>query len=461
MANTLLQGNFDKKKKGKASEYLLKVFPDGCPPGHRTQMWACPDDIDYSSVNPRRSENPNYEDIQASILQGGDLKTPLAISLNPETGRLEIYSGGNTRLKIVKAAWTNGDERFAEVRCDYQPWESLLQSMANHFTENTARGKMTLIDKALAVWKIKEALEKKCGEAISQRVLLEELSCRGVSVHRKTLQAYLLAAKFHAHCPLALDAGAGSPFVEGLSKLENALEHIFNFGLGGESVATSSDLSEVLYKSLKDLDKSDGLTVSDVTEYLVQNLVEPLEMEVWEVQVLLDAAKARDDLSRFLPVSSDNEPETQEGEGLNPVSSSERSEEQTDLFGSGDGSESSGDDGLYGSDTSDYPVSSGTGFDSPNQNEQGNSVVPAGMAAMTEAIAGIDDPMAGGSDDVPMGGLLSWKDAKQMLLTMGQQEHNRVLVQAADVLAEADTVAALDAIIGAAVAKKHALQGGE
>lgn len=368
----LLQCNFTGSKPDQG-------FPAFVEPVTRGVMWLDPDKIHFFDGNPRRGRNPKFEEIQASILQMGDLEQPLPISFNPDLGQFVIYKGGNTRLEIVQGAKASGDTRFFEVRCEYHPWEGWIESAVWHFIENEMRGELTLIDKALHIKRIKDGLEKIQGEEYKLRVFLDELKRQGIGISVQTLHSYLSAAKYYEYCPLAFEGGVGTPFVKTLNKLNSAIGYIHNPQESDKPLVSP----EILGGVLRDIDKS-GLTLSEVEELLIHRLAEALELSEWQAGQLLAAAKAGEDLGRFFE------------EGLQEVSSSK-----------------------------------------PDSSSSPSEPDPALISH------------------------LDWGTARQILLDMGSQEGFRVLEEAESVLSRVETVEGLDAIIGAAVAKKAALQGGD
>ena len=68
--------------------------------------------------NPRRSKNPEYDRIKASILMSG-MDQPLLITRRPGEKDYVLQAGGNTRLQILKELFeTTGKERFRRVDCE-------------------------------------------------------------------------------------------------------------------------------------------------------------------------------------------------------------------------------------------------------------------------------------------------------------------------------------------------------
>src|SRR5210317_1422929 len=74
-------------------------------------------DIELFDKNPRRSRNPAYDRIKASILANG-LDQPLIVTKRPGDEKFVVHAGGNTRLQILKELYAvSGDPAFAIVNC--------------------------------------------------------------------------------------------------------------------------------------------------------------------------------------------------------------------------------------------------------------------------------------------------------------------------------------------------------
>ena len=73
--------------------------------------------------NPRRSQNPEYDRIKASILTSG-MDQALSITRRPDEEDFIVQAGGNTRLQILKELYeTTGEERFFMVDCWIVDWD--------------------------------------------------------------------------------------------------------------------------------------------------------------------------------------------------------------------------------------------------------------------------------------------------------------------------------------------------
>lgn len=100
--------------------------------------------------NPRKTKNPKYDEIKASILARG-IEQTIKVTQRPgmPPHQFMISGGGNTRLAILHEFYEEtGDPRWQSCQFIYEDWKSESSNVIAHLIENTARGGMTLIDKA-------------------------------------------------------------------------------------------------------------------------------------------------------------------------------------------------------------------------------------------------------------------------------------------------------------------------
>ena len=413
-------------------------------PRKRTAMLVDPFEIDALPGQPRRDKNPAWDEIESSVLTLGRLNNPLPISRNPETGRYVIYRGGNTRLAIVQRAKEGGDGRFDKVDCVFEPWDGWLVAKVAHWVENEARGGLRLIDKGLYLNSIKGDLELLLDRALNNREMERHMSKRGAKLSRNSVRNFLRAAGYYEYCPLVLDAGAGTPFVQGLAKTENAIPVLcrwLELEVEVEGVDSTPSLEvltqELFYEALRDGDRSDGLSVAIVDELFIQKVAGKCGVPDWQVLEWLDQSKAG--------VVPDEAEKVVEGDPLVL-------------------------DGVP--PESDMPVSSGVVETEGSQVEAGRSAcgseehqyglgVEGGSVPQKEGLVENDissEPVVVPVVEDAKG--LDWAVAKQILLTMGESE-SAAYSAVGKALDEIVSVDGLDAIIGAAVAKKqHLLLGG-
>jgi ParB family protein of integrating conjugative element (PFGI_1 class) len=183
--------------------------------------------------NPRRTINPLYDEIKASIRAKGGLNNLLTVTRRPGDTQYMVVAGGNTRLMILKELWAElALECFYHIHCLVVPWLSDSQALSAHLIENELRGEMTLIDKALALRDLKAQLEHESGQSLSIREFSRQLKHMGYPVSPRQLTRFNYAAEFlEPLIPIALAAGLGSFSIEKLRKIEAAYsKYLADFG---------------------------------------------------------------------------------------------------------------------------------------------------------------------------------------------------------------------------------------
>ena len=133
------------------------------------------EDIQPYEHNPRRSTNPQFDDIKESIRTGG-LRVPLTVTRRPGDEHYIVEAGGNTRLAALRQLWAETkDPRYARLTVLYRPWRSESHVLTAHLIENEQRGEMSFWDKATGIVALKARLEAEQGRALSLRPLAQAL----------------------------------------------------------------------------------------------------------------------------------------------------------------------------------------------------------------------------------------------------------------------------------------------
>ena len=188
--------------------------------------------------NPRQGRNPEYDRIKASIRAKG-LDQPLVITQRPDSSDYIVHAGGNTRLLILKELYEEtGEERFSRVPCLFKPWHREADVLLAHLRENDLRGDLTFIDKALAIFAIKQLLEAEPDvDELSQRGLQEALQAGGYALSYSLISRMGYAVQVLLPLiPRALHAGLGRPQVQKIRALESAARTVWiQRGLGDEA----------------------------------------------------------------------------------------------------------------------------------------------------------------------------------------------------------------------------------
>jgi ParB family protein of integrating conjugative element (PFGI_1 class) len=201
---------------------LKNIIVDGDHAAHHKVLTI--DLIKPYDGNPRRTINPRYHEIKASIRAKGGLNNLLTVTRRPSDVHYMVASGGNTRLMILKELWQElALECFYNVHCLVVPWLSDSDTLSAHLIENELRGEITLIDKALALRDLKAQLENERGQSLSLREFSRQLKKMGYPASPRQLTRFNYAAEFlWPLIPMALAAGLGSSSIEKLRKMESA-----------------------------------------------------------------------------------------------------------------------------------------------------------------------------------------------------------------------------------------------
>lgn len=236
--------------------------------------------------NPRRSENPEHDRIKASIRANG-LDQPLIITQRPDSTDYIVHSGGNTRLHLLQELYEEtGDERFARVLCLFRPWHRESEVLLAHLRENDLRGSLSFIDKALAIFDIKQLIEEELDTGtLSQRRLQAVLKEGGYAVSDTLISRMGYAVQVLLPLiPRALNAGLGRPQVQKIRALERAARRIWvQRGLGEEEAF--DPVFAALCKRYDDPDWDTDLLRSAIET----EIAEQADISVHTLRVELDA----------------------------------------------------------------------------------------------------------------------------------------------------------------------------
>jgi ParB family protein of integrating conjugative element (PFGI_1 class) len=230
------------------SPNLKDIIVDEHQPAHHKVLTI--DLIKPYDGNPRRTINPRYHEIKASIRAKGGLNNLLTVTRRPGDIHYMVASGGNTRLMILKELWQElALECFYNVHCLVVPWLSDSVTLSGHLIENELRGEMTLIDKALALRDLKTQLENERGQSLSLREFSRQLKQMGYPASPRQLTRFNYAAEFlEPLIPIALAAGLGSASVERLRKME------FVYSKFIEGFGNSQSFATLFAQTLQDYD---------------------------------------------------------------------------------------------------------------------------------------------------------------------------------------------------------------
>ncbi|HDH16832.1 MAG TPA: chromosome partitioning protein ParB [Gammaproteobacteria bacterium] len=244
--------------------------------------------------NPRRSENPEYDRIKESIRATG-LDQPLVVTQPPESTDYIVHSGGNTRLLALKELYQEtSDRRFGEIHCLFKPWVCESEVLLAHLRENDLRGELIFIDKARAIFDIKQLLEEELGiEELSQRKLQSVLETAGYRLNQGLISrmAYTVN-RLYPLIPQALNAGLGRPQAVQIRLLDRAACNIWiKYKLGYEG--GYDEVFKTLSKRYDSPDWDIGLLQSAIET----EISEQADVSIQTIRVELDARIAGRELT--------------------------------------------------------------------------------------------------------------------------------------------------------------------
>ena len=179
--------------------------------------------------NPRRSKNPEFDRIKASILMSG-MDQALLITQRPGETDYIVQAGGNTRLQILKELFeATGEERFLWVDCLFVEWDRESTVLMAHLRENELRGDLSFIDKARAVFDVKDIFTKELKvSSISHRELEVFLKEHGYSVSLGIISQMSYAVTVLLPLmPMILAAGLGKLQVQRIRDTERVGRQIW------------------------------------------------------------------------------------------------------------------------------------------------------------------------------------------------------------------------------------------
>jgi len=236
--------------------------------------------------NPRRSENPEYDRIKASIRADG-MDQPLVVTCRPGETDYVVGAGGNTRLHILQALYQEtGDERFQWVDCLFKPWREESDVLLAHLRENDLRGGLSFIDKARTVFEAKQLLEEEMGiNGLSQRRLETILRDRGYSLsHGLISQMGYAVHTLLPVIPQALKSGLGRPQVERLRALDRAARALWKKRKLGED-----ESFDTVFAALCERYDGPEWDLELLRNAIEIEIAEELEVSIQAIRVELDA----------------------------------------------------------------------------------------------------------------------------------------------------------------------------
>ena len=213
--------------------------------------------IETSHMNPRQTRGEHYESTKESIRNIGLLQM-LTVTKVPGQEHFSLYNGGNTRLSILKELYQEylaaGEDDKAEAirfqQCRYVPYTDDLDVLVKHMAENEERSDMTFIDKARAVFQIREIYLRQRGEeSVSSRDLASFIQSLGwTRVNQRVMTELNFALdSLEKVIPQALDAGMGKLKVQQIRRWWGYAETYLQWLIDNDKVTRRADGTEQPY----------------------------------------------------------------------------------------------------------------------------------------------------------------------------------------------------------------------
>lgn len=259
------------------------------------------DELCVNPDNPRKSRNPLFDDLKASIRARGLNSVPF-VTRDPRLpeGKWTFSDGGNTRYTIMRELWDEtADPRFFRMTCIEKPWPGRFQCLAGHLAENETHGQLTFIDKAISVSEARLLLEEERGEKISLRALAAELTNSGLPVHFSSVSRMEdVVTNIYPWMPVLLASGFGGRELRKLLKLRHRAETVWAKYQFEKNVCTEADFTDVFGECCRKFDDPELWSIEMFTDELIGDLTDAfpcddLDYDGWLLELRgADKAKA-------------------------------------------------------------------------------------------------------------------------------------------------------------------------
>jgi ParB family protein of integrating conjugative element (PFGI_1 class) len=295
------------------------------------------DELCLNPDNPRKSRNPLFEDLKASIRARGLNSVPF-VTRDPRIpeGKWTFSDGGNTRYTIMRELWDETrDQRFFKMTCIEKPWPGRFQCIAGHLAENETHGQLTFIDKALSVSEARLLLEEERGKKISLRALAAELTNNGLPVHFSSVSRMEdVVTNIYPWMPVLLGSGFGGRELRKLLKLRHGAETIWDKYHLNKDTCSDSNFTSVFGQCCQKFDDPELWSLEMFTDELIGDLTEAfpcddLDYDGWLLELRgIDKVKAEPAEDITIAVSPAL-PATLSSVANDPGEHSDTSDEQT------------------------------------------------------------------------------------------------------------------------------------
>ncbi|MDU8924286.1 ParB N-terminal domain-containing protein [Pasteurellaceae bacterium LIM206] len=263
--------------------------------------------------NPRKTRNPAYEEIKASIKSRGLDHAP-NVTQRPGDEFYTIADGGNTRLQALKELFQETqDPKFWSIECVYKPWQgeaddinSKLNILIGHLAENDIRGELSFIEKALGIREVKALYEEKYKEYFSHRKLSEKLGENGYPISNQIIARMEQCLTYlYPHIPNILFAGFGKAQIEKLLAIHRHTQTSWD-KYKKEELHLTEDFSEFWMHTLSPFDENpEDFVLSDFQDTLIGKLCETFQYQVPYETLKLEISLEERKLQRILEKQSE------------------------------------------------------------------------------------------------------------------------------------------------------------
>lgn len=251
--------------------------------------------------NPRKTKNPAYEEIKASIKARGLDHAP-NITQRPGDDFYIIADGGNTRLQALTELFKETqDPQYWSIECVLKPWQgdahdinSQLNMLIGHLTENDIRGELSFIEKSLGIRQVKALYEEKYKEFFSHRQLSEKLSENGYPISNQIIARMDQCLTYlYPHIPQILLNGLGKGQIAKLLQIHrNAM---VSFDKYKPDFPPNTDFDQLWKKTLSPFDREPSeFAISSFQDSLIGNI-----SEAFGYQISYDTLKIEIDLEEI------------------------------------------------------------------------------------------------------------------------------------------------------------------
>lgn len=219
-AEQLLASNFNK------TGMIVEKLSD---PLVITPMLLTIEQIKPYDHNPRQSRNPKYDEIKASIKERG-LDTPPPVTRRPGDDQYMIRNGGNTRLEILWELWQETkNETFFRINTLFHPWTGEVTLLTGHLVEDELHGRLTYIDRAIAVVGAANIYKTEIGMNFTQAQLAQKLTHDGYPISQPTISQMMDTVNYLLPViPEQLNNGMSRKIIEKILRLRKIFKSIWN-----------------------------------------------------------------------------------------------------------------------------------------------------------------------------------------------------------------------------------------